>query len=284
MALRSLGSSLVGRVSPSSPLRKTIEEAIQTPKLPLKGEPGSLERQFIEQPLEKTVPPGSQKVTSVSPTIDATSQPSVSPTRGGEALLAGAIGQSNAPLPNTAPGANNQPLFQGGITPNTPGVAAQAAPRGRTPVYNSVAGVPTSIPEISSPSSVLGGKSEVKAPTYAQGERQNPLTNFLGGRVIAAEPKQQLPVNWTSTIPQALAGVAGKALTTVGTKLKAPQLAPGGLGAQLQSWGGQPTRIATKTGPVSRPIQLLPAIGTALRSITQSFTRPFQNLRSFAFR
>ena len=284
MGLRSIGSSLLTKNLPGSPLRKTIEEATQTPIIPTKGEPGSLERQFLEQPLERKVPPGSQKITSVSPTVDAISQPSVSPTPGGEALLAGAMGQSGNPLSNTAPGANNQPLFQGGITPNTQSMAAPTAARGKTPVYNSVAGVPASIPEISSPSSVLGGKSEVKAPAYTQGERQNPLTNFLGGRVIAAEPKQSVPVDWTSTIPQALAGAAGKALTSVGTKLKAPQLAPGGLGAQLQSWGGQPTRLATMTGPISRPVQLLPAIGSALRSLTQSFTRPFQNLRSFAFR
>lgn len=295
MALRSLGSTLIGRAALGSPLRKTIEEAASTPVIPGKGEPGSLERAFVEQPFERTVPPGSQKVVSVTPGADVTAVSSP----GGEALLAGAMGQPRAPLPNTAPGANNQALFQGGISPKTsitPNVAAPTAARGRTPVYNSVAGVPTSIPEISSPVSVMGGRAtEIKAPSYERqglfsGNPQLPSFAQLGGHIMAAPKPGELEttkelqpgfvqqgnnkIQFTPTTGQYLAGKLGKVISNVGTAFKAPQLTPGGLGAKLQTFGGAVQPALAGVG----------SVGNALRSLTQSFMKPFQNLRSFAFR
>ena len=277
MALRSLGSSLVAKAAPGSALRKTTEQRILTPEIPGKGAPGSLERQFIEEPTLRPISAGSQRITTPTPTIESVQ---------GQASLPPDLIAPAPPLPVARPGAEGQPLFQGGVTPTA---AAPVARGGRVATSVSGGPVPETTPAQGPAGQVQGASTQVQAAPSVTREGLLPtIFSFLSGRTVADEPqrptqessgfgatgvqRQGNEISFTPTAGQLLAGISGKALTSVGTALKAPQLAPGGLGARLQAFGGNVGPAIAGQGSIS----------AGLRSLTSSVGKAASNLRSKA--
>ena len=267
MALRSqIGSSLVAKANPASPIRKTEEQKVENPAIPGKGDVGSLNRQFVEQPFLKPIPEGSARTVSVTPEAAAASQSSpTSPLPQGGNVVPG-VGNSGQPQPLRS-GANSQALFQGGVS--TP--AAPTAKGGNVARSASV----------SAPSKgAIGAKTGQITPgaafTYTP-EVVNPFTGLspsvqqLGGRVSAGEGNNKKLVSQVpATTAQLLGGAAGKLLTNIGTAIKAPQLTPGGLGAKLQTFGGASSVAQQGIGSASN----------ALRSVVQAVSNSLNKLRS----
>lgn len=139
MALRSLGSSLVAKSSPGAKLREKEEFTVTKPVIPGKGVPGSLQRQFVEEPGVRAIPPGSERIITPTPGAEVESQatpftPPVNPEAAG--ILPGIIGQPGAGQPPAGipSGAQNQALFQGENVPEfKPAAAAPQARVQRTP-------------------------------------------------------------------------------------------------------------------------------------------------------
>src|SRR3990167_8772150 len=107
MALRSLGSSLVAKGSPGGTYRKTEERRIETPDLPGRGKVGSIDRAQLEEPLERQVPGGSQKVVGVQPTVESVA--------GVPGDISSVVGLPSGVSANVPQGAQSQALFQGGV-------------------------------------------------------------------------------------------------------------------------------------------------------------------------
>lgn len=112
MALRSLGSNLLAKASPGSSLRETEEQRKQgaVPEQNAGAQPTSVVRETLDQPIEKSVPGGTEKVIASKPAI----QPNVSsapdtgqglmPQMGGAAQAA-ATGRNINSQGGNAPGA-----------------------------------------------------------------------------------------------------------------------------------------------------------------------------------
>lgn len=293
--LRSLGSSLVAKASPGSASRAATENRMSKPNVPGKGAPGSTERQFVEGPKLNDLSPGSEKSIRVSPGADYTSQPGQPPVAPvDQTLLPGGIGMMPGESGATAPGqlrsgANNQPLFQGGVTPSSPlsapTSASAAVKGGKTAKAVSGGALPGAfLPPPAPPQADIGmmPQENTQSQSIAPSERvitgtNNPLLqNLLGGRVSADEPGKN-NVTIGRTAGQVAAGAAGKVITPVaqavnkvlGTNIS---LAPSGLGAQLQSFGGATAPAILGQGSISN----------ALRSLVQSASNTASNLRSSA--
>lgn len=317
MALRSIGSSLVGKAQTGSPLRKTTEQGVETPQVPQKGVPGSIEREAVQQPFERAVPPGSQKVVSVAPTADVTavSSPAAeTPTSPEQAALLAGIGNGNVPGAAT-PGANNQPLFQGGIAPETPrpgqpavsnapaarAAAAPAAARGRTPTYSSGAGRDLPIPE--SGLGLTGEESRAQAERYTPERESLPsVVASLGGRAVAGEENRPVQTNpgflntglfvqpqtgrvtsFTPTTGQTIAGGVGKVISNVGNAIKSPAIS--NVGNKLQTYGGAVQPAAQSQGSLTSALRSIVQRANPvnqLRSVVQAYTPVVNTVRSAA--
>lgn len=84
-----------------------------------------------------------------------------------------------------------------------------------------------------------------------------------------------------STLLNQVKGAAGKALTTVGTALKAPQLVKGGLGAQLQSQAGY---SLSQLNPIKKVYADSGVKGTQDKSlgVTAGMTNDFNQFQDYA--
>ena len=275
--LRMLGSSILSRSMPGSPLREAAEKRMKTPLIPGKAQPGTLTRQSIEEPLERPVPPGSEKVVASKPLLEfgvtEPVYPSAQPSAVREGMdtmpaagqvLRPTLGLSTSP-PSVPQGAQNQALLQG-ISAQAPVAPASRVTQAKPASYQSYSTPSTEAARVSKPQVLTplrsSPSSEVQLrsqPSQVYVPAQNPLTKFLGGRVYAGEtPTSQLKV-FTPTTGQYLSGAAGKVLSTV------PQLRS--LGNQLQSYGGQPNITAGSVSSVLRSISNMLSNALGLRSL-----------------
>ena len=270
MAVRSqIGSSLVAKSNPGSPIRKTTEDKINNPAIPNKGAIGSIQRQAVEQPFLKETPSGSARTVSVTPAIESQ-----------------AIGNRNMPIPEAAGGANGQPqlrsgangqaLFQGGVsTPSAVRSAAPVAKGGTAAKSASVAGVNKG---------AIGGMGMITpeaASTSINYERQGvfsgnpqlPSAMQVGSRVSASgdnqisnpqpgQVKQGNTIKFTPTTGQYIAGKVGSVLSSIP--------ATQNLGNKLQTFGGAASPAATGQGSATN----------AIRSVIQTVSNILNKLRS----
>lgn len=173
MALRSLGSSLLAKTNPSSALRKSREERIEKPNVPGKGDVGSLERQFVEEPIERSVPEGSDKVLNISPGAEASQRPDVISGQPQVNLLPGNVGQTTPPVPGGAR-AGVQMLGFPRFAPTPAGAPSQP-------------GQPAQQQQAQPTPSVLGAQTNVavRRPTVAPAAK--PSVKQVGNRSIAED-------------------------------------------------------------------------------------------------
>lgn len=248
MALRSLGSTLIAKGNPGGSLRKTTENAIETPSIPGKGAPGSMERQFVEQPQVGMLPAGSERNLRATPGISATeSTGSIDPS-----LIPG-YGLDTGNVPGAVPG--NAPSA---LLDNLLPAAAAIGPSGRTPrVTGSTGGFIPQAATASSEVSPQGPSGQYSAPRPAPApSAAAPAAPFSGKSAIG------LPV-----VPAGAAGIlrsllgAGKAaLPTIG-------------------------RAAQFTNPITASMALAPVVDYAtspnvLRSVKQGISNIGGGLRS----
>ena len=290
IALRSLGNQLVAKSSPGAKSRDVVEQQISKPDIPNEGGVGTVQRSQVEQPLERAVPAGSEKIVSVQPTVEGTT---VAPTGDLSQNAPGVVPPVSAPVPAssavglpgnvkaTVPsGANNQPLLQGMPTGQTPqgkagsvqssvgGTAQVAGASPKAPVTAPTKVVGAAAPKMQSQiesflRSFFGNKASADTEKTLNSAAYNAY-NALSGVQKAAIRSGEVP----RTIGQEVTGKIGKALTNFGISIKAPQIIPGGLGATMQSMGGQSKQGDTRqTGNV----------GGTLRSIANNV---YSNLRS----
>lgn len=277
MAQRQLGSSLLARAGAGGRLRETEESRIQKPEIPGKGAPGTLGRAQVEEPLVRQVSPGSAKIVSVQPTVEGTTAPNIVPE---DVESVGILPTS--PRVEARPGANNQALFQGGVStsgqevPGT-GVPTSKVQQGRGATVTSSQGGGAR-PAVANVPQVQGAQTQQQgqAARVVRTPLAPALGNIISPKAFAEEGVRRVQ-EFVPTAGQFLAGGAGKLLTAVGSALNAPQLRPGGLGAQLQSFGGQPTRTSTGSN-IARP----GSISSGLRSVAQNVGNVVNNLRSQA--
>ena len=281
MATRTLGSQLVAKNSPGGKLRETTETRIATPEIPGKGVPGTLSRAGIEEPLVRAVPPGSEKIVSQQPTIEGTTVAPLSAIPEAVSPVAPIAGQ--APLAPTVPqGGQNQALFQGGVGSGGGGVSTPAPSSASRPSGASASVVSQqggTAPRVGG-GQVQGAQTAVQAPQAAL-QRESLAASTVGrlaGKAYAdAGDAVNKVVSYVPTAGQFLAGGVGKALTSIGSAIKAPQLAPGGLGAQLQSFGGQPTKN-TKGQNVPQAGSISATVGRLASSLKNAASNLFGRL------
>lgn len=288
MALRSLGSSLVAKVAPGSPLRETTQGRIEKPNIPGKGDVGSIQRQAIEEPTLRPIPAGSERIVRATPTAESVA--GVAPTVPDVDLMA-----SMAPGAAIRPGAEGQALFQGGVAPGpeaAPIAASQATRGGRTARSVSTPGVAE---PVYSGGQVAGASTEQRAPMNVQRESFLPsLFGVVSGRAAAegeqpqvqsrgfgstgAEIRSNAPtggqgstLTFTPTAGQFVKGFTGKVIQNVGQAL-GNILPERGVSERLQAYGGAPGPAIVGQGSIS----------SALRSIAQPVKQIASNVRSAA--
>lgn len=251
MALRSLGSSLVAKSTPGSATRDLIEKQINKPAIPGKGEIGTTSRDLVSEPQVVAAAPGSEKIVAAGPGVEGSqviSPTEATPTQPMQPLLAGAMGLPQGP---GQMGSNNMAMMDGSasrVAASAPTAGRSASARSGGPVAgSSIAGGNISVP---------GTSTSVTAPRpVTQAQDSAFLSNVLSNRV-SADQNQNAPVVSRPNVAQDVFGGIGKVLTNVGTTLGLGQLVPGGLGAKLQTYGGQPTRVASgsNTGNISQDV------------------------------
>lgn len=280
MALRSLGSSLVARGGVGSRTREMTEAQISQPSLPEKGQVGTLSRGLIQDPLERPVPAGSEKMIAQQPLVEsgvtAPTEPNT-PIGAPEGALTPNIGVDAArSAPQVPSGAQNQPLFQGGVSPARAAAPAAQVRQG-TParVTGSTGGV-AEVAQAYRPTPVAGPESQSQE-SRSQGQ-QSPqfereslvgatIGNVLGSKAYAADPKAPIP--YTPTAGQYIQGGAGKVLGAVANVTNNAALRS--LSNQMQSAGGQPTKNAS-----GQKINTAGSVSAALRSLTQNASNAVQ--------
>jgi len=278
MALRSqIGSSLVAKANPASPIRKTEQNKIENPAVPGKGATGSLTRQFIEQPFLRPIPEGSARTVSVNPNVEAGAISS--PTSQVPDVSAGV--SQPAGQPQLRSGADSQALFQGGVsTPASTGGRAGVTAKARSVAGGSRGAIQPQgqiTPEAASTYKAPGVRS-------AAGSINLPTTfSNLGGKVAAgefagyptmtqeqrAEFDKQEAARPTATTLQQVRGTFGNIIDKVGKRLGNP-LPERGVSERAQAFGGSATVAAAGKASASN----------ALRSIVQKISNLFNKLRS----
>ncbi|MCL4482636.1 MAG: hypothetical protein M1445_08495 [Bacteroidetes bacterium] len=273
MALRSLGSSLMAKASPGGALRKRTEERIQgaTQAGAQAGQPGSVQRQSVQEPLEKQVPTGTQKVVSVQPTIQPTVKGAeTAPTAGivpqmGGAGMAGATGRSIA-----SGGGQASPVSPGGgaarVSAQAPtAVSAGAAPGARPATRNA--------PTPGGGGAVLGLQAP-PSPTYSQSGFLGgilPTALSLGGRSMAGGGNESVPQNFG----QAVAGAVGNAINTVGRALGNP-LPERNVSENLQKFASNVSNTIKGVGSISKPAATVQAVAQKAAPVVQNVVRSVQ--------
>ncbi len=230
MALRTLGTSLLAKASPGSKSRDVAETNIDSPAIPGKGVPGTLSRGLIEEPLQRAVPPGSQKVVGASPIVEnaASAESFADPEAIQRSVLPG-VGLPSTPLA-VAPGASAQALLSGmpsgsapvgveGTSVSQPSQSSTAPIMPKSPLppmanpgiglrsqaQGDVLGASTASPQLRSVPPESGMRSMPRpspspSPVQFQGARSN-KPNFIqsilnslfgGGRSIVEAPNKML--------------------------------------------------------------------------------------------
>lgn len=275
MALRSqIGSSLVAKANPASPIRKTQEAMMENPAIPGKAEPGTLGRAFVEQPFLKPIPEGSARTVSVTPSADSASissptAPVPTPPDVAGGMIPG-VGSPGAPQgqPQIRSGASTQPLFQGGVSPG-----ATAAPVARS----GVAAKGTSM--VGANQGAINPRGQIMSPAVStQAEPQSgsfwsgimpTVSNWLGGKVSADTGQINSPVQKSQpkNISQAIVG------TLLPNNAKAQAYATSN--AVAKSGQGSLSTNSTSNNFVSQSVN---NIATAIRSLGNSATNKLRSL------
>lgn len=281
-----LGSQLIAKSSPGGKLRTLTEQNAENPAIPGKGDVGTISRTQVEEPLNRPVPPGSDKIISVQPTVEGTT------VSQGDIVPAGGVGlnpTTNAPLRS---GAGDQALFQGnggGDNASRP-AAAPSQPAGRVnpggatatptaakaPARAAAAYVPA--PQVlglsdSQPSQSASQNQQVQGGTTTY--QRDPFlaaVTTLGNKAYAdTKNAVNKVVSYTPTAGQYVSGAAGKVASAVGNVVNSPALRS--LGSQLQSFGGQPN---TTVGSISK------AVSNVANNVGKTVGSTVNNLRSAA--
>lgn len=288
MPLRSLGSSLVAKNSPGSKSREIVENRLNSPTVPDKGDPGSLQRSLTEETKVTPVAPGSEKQIRVSPGVSAVrgmDDPGMGLIGSDSPALAGGAA---APRQNYNPaalrsGAAGQALLQGsGAAPTAPQssatpTAASSAPRaGRTATAVSSAG---SGPAENLLAGIMGTGNVDSGPRQNyQVEKPQPNTEVgsykfqpLGGRVQAADGNANKTISGNTL--QAVAGTLSKAAEKIGGG-SIPSIG-------LRSFASNVNQVAN---PLVSPAAALQSVNKAVSQANPigSAVSGFNNLRSQA--
>ncbi len=236
MALRSLGSSLVAKASPGATYRKQAETSIERPDLPNRGKVGSIDRSQLEEPLERSVPGGSQKIVGVQPTVESVA--------GVPGDISPAVGLPSGVSATVPAGNQNQALFQGGVGAPPSGTPAGRVNPGAAPTVSSNAGggarpALAYQPEVQSVSKTQVGKpTQVQkvTPTYDRDSFLSAVTS-LGNKTYAdTKDAVNKVISYTPTAGQYIAGGVGKAVGSLANATNNAQLRS--VANQLQSFGG----------------------------------------------
>ncbi len=204
----------VAKAQPGSIGREAVQKRIEKPEIPQKGEVGNITRSLLEEPLERRVPVGSEKVVSAVPIPETASQiggqaASALGPQVAQPMLAG----GNHPRPATAviggpaPGAGialgEQPLgLPEGLELKTPtgeritkvGQAAHVPDVGiftggrevtREPEF---AGLDIARTAKEALKGTPGGTTQIKSATGRGETPTRPTAGTISGRVIAGEP------------------------------------------------------------------------------------------------
>ena len=277
MALRSLGASLLAKAKPGSLSRETAEERMIKPEIPGKGAIGTAARNLIQETAIVPPAPGSEKVIRAAPGVESASLPGIAAQN--VPLVAG-VGMPNIPAP-VRPGAEGQPLFQGGVAP-----ASQAGQAGRQAQVAAMTGSPVSAVaqarQAARQPQVQGAQAKVQGATPQIASTSRPSASEFGGRVIGGigTGVQALlkKVGSASLIGALILPILSKAIeqgqryraTLRGEKPK--ELRPMNLGQTFLS--------APKPSYRGAFAQPRAAVSSGLRSLTQSVSRGVSRLRS----
>jgi hypothetical protein len=241
----SLGSSLIAKSKPGGKYRDIVEQNVENPALPGKGQIGTIARSQVEEPLERPVPQGSEKIVSVQPTVEG------STVAQNSILPAGGVGLPDAANTPLRSGAGNQALFSGGGSSRSAAAPSQAPGRvnpGGATVSNRAAVTPTAA-RAYAPAYDFSQENQQVRSQQPQYERTNfaSALSTLGNKAYADAGKAvQKVISYTPTAGQYLQGAAGKVLSQV------PALRS--LGNQLQSQGGS-RAVGNTSGSISKFVQ-----------------------------
>lgn len=192
MALRSLGATLLAKSNPGTALRNKEEQNIQgaVPAGNASAQPESAVRKTVDQPLEVSVPGGTEKNVAVKPTLQpniSTTQPST-PAQGLLSQMGGAGAAVAANRNINAPAPSGQPSGGGNIVnPNNVNAPASSPIAAKSSSAISSAGRTAKTAVSSQPFLEAMGVGAKNAP--AATNTYNPVsTNWqLGTRASAAE-------------------------------------------------------------------------------------------------
>lgn len=271
--LRSLGSSLIAKASPGAALRKTQEARAEMPPVPQIGQTGATSRMGLEQPLERQVPAGSQKIVSIQPTIEGTQvAPGIIP---GEvpAPIPGIGISPEKVIPSVPGGAENQALFQGGVgspagrVTNKPARTVSTAGGAKPAVAYQPKPEPTPAPE------TQGEQTQYQAPVApATPGILGTISNILGGKAIGKESQPiQSKGGSLRTLGQMIAATAvgagkGFGLLPYGAEI-AQRINPNPISNALMSFASKPN---TTQGSITAGLR-------SLGNQAQSGLRSLQN-------
>lgn len=285
--IRSLGSSLLAKAGTGSLTRKKEETRITKPEIPGKAATGTAGRDLVEETNITPTAPGSEKVVRSAPGIESASLPGVAARQ--VPLVAG-MGMTTAPGA-AAPGANNQPMFQGGVSGGNRGggaPASQTGQAGRQAVLGASAGAPMgAVATARANRAAEAARTAEAEAAQVQGGRvpfassELPNIGIFGSRVSAAGggESQKPQGQWQPTTGQYIAGAVGKAINTIGQKLgnKLPEMK---VSENLQKYGGSSSVAAAGRGSVEKAVQ---NVSGALRSVVESAKNTVSKLRSKLF-
>jgi len=225
MAINTLGSSLIAKSNPGGKLRETITANAEKPALPGKGDIGTIGRAQVEEPLNRPVSPGSDKVVAVQPTVEGSS------VAQNDILPAGGIGLNESPTAPLRSGASNQSLFQGSA-PSQPigrvnpgGTTATPKVANTSPARAAVAYAPASMPVFDQPLGLGNSNQQVQgqvpartsSPTQPTTGNKLGLSTFLTtGAAAGRNILRSLAAEAPSFINRAITGVSEAALRSKG--------------------------------------------------------------------
>lgn len=172
----------VTKAQPGAVGREAVQRRIEKPEIPQKGEIGNITRQLTEEPLERKVPVGSEKIVATTPIPETASQ------LGGQA--ASALGPQVA-----------QPMLAGGIHPRpATAITGGPAPGAGIALGEQPLGLPEGL-ELRAPS----GERITK---IGQAANAPVVGMFAGGKEVTREP-EFTAFNMAKTAREVLRGIPG---------------------------------------------------------------------------
>lgn len=280
MALRSLGSSLMAKASPGTSLRKRTEERMQGATQAGAGiaQPGSVQRQSIQEPLEKQVPTGTQKVVSVQPTIQPMVKGAATAPSTGMVPQMGGGGMATATGRSIAAGGQSPSVSPGGgaarVSTQAPTSVSGGAAPGAKPAAKYA-------PTPGGGGAVLGLQAP-PSPSYTQGSFLSgvgPAIASLGNRVAAEGGKQTIPQNFG----QAVAGAIGNTINTVGRALGNP-LPEKNVSENLQKFASNVKNTVSGVGSISKPAATVQAVARSVQKAVQQAAQKATSILRSLFR